>query len=109
MKIDNTKQGYKILYKNKKFKTEKGFENWLNKVGKYIISFVDKGQDCLEWVIDERGEVIDANLQAGVWNGHIVDLSRLKVGKEIGVFDFARQSTKFYDFVVRSITDVEHL
>lgn len=109
MKIDTSKQGYKVLYKNKKFKTNKGLEQWLNKIGKYIISFVDKGQDCLEWVIDVRGEVIHANLQAGVWNGRIVDLARLKVGKEVGVFDFARQSTKFYTFKVRSITDAEHL
>lgn len=109
MKIDISKQGFKSLYKNKTFKTMDGFEKWLNRKGKYIISFVDKGQDCLEWVIDERGEVLHSNIQAGVWNGKIVDLRSLKKRKNIGVFNFPRQCTQFYDFIVRSIIETDEL
>ena len=107
--IDTSKQGFAVKYKNKKFKTQSGFKRWLNKNGKYIISFVDKGQDCLEWVIDEQGEVLHANIQSGVWNGHIVNLKTIKVGKEIGVFDTPNERTKFYDFVIRSIINTNEL
>ncbi len=105
MTIDISKQGYTVENKNKKFKTKSGFERWLDKNGKYIIEFVDKGQDCLEWVIDERGEVLHANLQSGIWNGRIVDLETLKVNKKIGVFDVANECTKFYGFVIRNIVN----
>ena len=103
MKIDISKQGFKQRLKNKKFKTEQGFEKWLNKNVKYIISFVDNRQDCLKWFVDERGEVLHANLQAKIWNGSIIDLSVLKVGKEIGVFDKHGKNSKFYDFIVKDI------
>jgi len=109
MKIDTSKQGYEPIWKDKVFKTESGFKRWINKKGKYIISFKDNGQDCLEWVIDERGEVIHANLQAGVWNGLMVDLEKLKIGKKIGVMVPKKMATRFYDFIVKSITDPNEL
>lgn len=108
--MNSSKQKYKTKYRNKRFKTQAGFERWLNKERRYIITFRDKGQDCLEWVIDEGGEVLHANLQSSVWNGMLVDLDSVKVGKNIGVLCAPREmATKYYDFVVSSITDTDEL
>jgi len=105
--MDNTKQKYKEEYKNKRFKGSKCKENfvkWLTKMAKYEIKFVDNEQDCTGWWIDEGGEVLHAVLQSGIWNGEIVDLKRLEVGRGIGVFSAPREmKTIFYDFVVKSI------
>jgi len=86
MSIDSTKQGYIAKHKGKKFKTESAFLSWLNKTASYKISFKDKRQDCLQWIIDEQGEILHSNLQGWIWNGNIVDLDTAKVGKHIGIF-----------------------
>jgi len=105
--MDNTKQKFGAEFKNKRFKGSKCRENfvkWLTKMSKYKIEFVDNGQDCTGWWIDEGGEVLHAVLQSSIWNGKIVDLKRLKVGKEIGVISAPREmKTIFYDFIVKSI------
>lgn len=103
MKIDLSKQKYRSQYKDKKFKTERGFLKWLNGLSAAIIEFKQNGQDCTMWQIDEGGEVLHSDMQGSVWIGMIVDLSHLKVGKEIGVMDVPNQQTKFYDFVVTRI------
>lgn len=102
-KIDESKQKYKIEFKDKKFKTKKDFQKWLDKTAKYKIEFEDHGQDCLEWWIDEGGEVLHSNLQSAVWNGHLVSLFDLMVGEEIGTLVVEKMATKFYDFVVKKI------
>ena len=108
-KPNPSKQKFEAEYQNKKFKSESGFKRWLNQVGRYIISFQDHRQDCLEWVIDEGGEVLHANLQSRIWNGTLVDLSLLKIGKGIAVLDVPNQCSKRYDFIVRSIVDTYEL
>jgi len=101
--IDIKKQKYSPEYKDKKFKSKLAFEKWLKKLTTYKISFIDEGQGCLEWFIDKGGEVLHSDLQSSIWNGMIVDLYNLKVGKEIGVIDVENQQTKFYDFKVKQI------
>ena len=74
----------KAKYKNTKFKTKKEFKNWLKKLTKYHICFEDKGQDFLEWWLDERGEILHCEpFQASVWNGKMVDIGSLKIGKTL--------------------------
>ena len=73
----------KAKYKNLKFKSTKEFEEWLEKTTKYKVNFEDKGQDFLHWWIDERGEVLHSSMQSSVWNGFIVDLPLLIMGKVI--------------------------
>lgn len=108
-KLNSSKQKFEAEYRDKKFKSQAAFTRWIRRVGKYIISFKDNGQDCLEWVIDEGGEVLHANLQSRIWNGMLVEISSLKVGKKIQVLDVENQCNKTYDFVVRSITDTSEL
>ncbi len=96
-------QKYYPEYKDLTFKSEKEFYNWLKEKAARKIHFKDYGQDCLYWWIDEGGEVIHSDLQSAIWNGMIVDLSRLEVGKNIGVMETEKQQTRFYDFVVEKI------
>lgn len=71
-------------YKDKKFKSKKAFETWLKKIAKYHIRFEDKGQDFLEWWLDERGEILHSTpFQASVWNGTMVDIYSLEIGKKL--------------------------
>lgn len=102
-KIDEKKQKYKSAYRDLKFKSKKHFQVWLNKIMKYEISFVDKGQDCLKWFLDEGGEVLNSNLQSSVWNGELVDLFSLKVGKGIEIMDVENQRNEVLDFIVEKI------
>ncbi|EEF78404.1 hypothetical protein [Methylophaga thiooxydans] len=45
-----------------------------------MIVFEDRGQDFLEWDIDEDGVVVDSRpFQAGIWSGTFV--SDIKVGE----------------------------
>jgi hypothetical protein len=103
MKIDASKQGFIAKHKDKKFKTNRGFINWLNRLAKYRIIFIDKGQDCMEWAIDEHGEVLHSYMQSSVWNGMMVDLEWLKIGKNIGVMNVEKQCTQFYNFIIKKI------
>lgn len=106
MSVSSLKQKYEPQYRTVRFKTEKEFWRWLSATSKYCIHFEDRLQDCLKWWIDEGGEVLHADMQSAVWNGQIVDLSRLKVGKNVGVMDTPNQQTKFYDFVVSKVEKV---
>ena len=73
----------KAKYKNKKFKTEEAFNKWLKETAKYLLHIEDKGQDFLEWWLDERGEVLHSDMQSFVWNGNIVNIKRVKKNKKI--------------------------
>lgn len=74
----------KPIYKNKKFKNELEFRTWLKEKTKYHIRFEDKGQDFLEWWIDERGEVLHcAPFQAFFWNGLMIVPESIKKGSYI--------------------------
>jgi len=109
MKIDTSLQKITPEYREVKFKDEQSFKDWLKRKAKYVVKFVDNGQDCLEWVLDECGEVLNANLQAFVWNGKIVDLGRLKIGSGVVCIDIEKYSGLLkhkrteYDFVVSAI------
>ncbi len=50
------------------------------------ITFEDRGQDFLEWDIDENGVVVDVRpFQAGIWKGKLV--SNVKVGERPTIMD----------------------
>ena len=88
----------KSQYKDTKFKTEDEFLKFLHRKTEIRITFEDNGQDCLEWFIDTRGEVLHSDMQSAVWNGKMVDLTKLKIGKEIPL-----QDGSFITFVVKNI------
>lgn len=78
--------------------------------------FVDRGQDCLWWDVADRGdgigEVVDANLQGGVWaNGNTyVNLQEPHAKGDRLVFtdDLARSfSTGYFLTFCYPITRVE--
>lgn len=103
-------QKYQAEYKEIKFKGKnykKDFDLWLKKVAVKKIVFEDHGQDCLEWWIDEGGEVLHSWTQLFVWNGKIVASSQLRVGKQIGILNLAKQQTDLLDFIVKEIIDVK--
>jgi len=77
----------KAKYKNVSFKSQKDFEKWLKKLTKYHIFFEFKGQDFLEWFIDERGEILHSDLQSWVWNGKMLKTDSIKLGKKPGFTD----------------------
>jgi len=99
------RQKYYPEFKNKTFKSKESFGKWLQKTTEYVIEFVDNGQDCLEWDIDKGGEVLNSNLQSSIWNGQIVNLFELEIGKKIGTLVMGKMETQFYDFIVEKIID----
>jgi len=101
--MNNTNQKYFPEFKEIKFESEEDFRKWLKEKTDMKICFKDNGQDCLFWYIDKGGEVLHSELQPFVWNGMIVDLGKLKIGKEIGVIDSKNKQTIFYDFEVEAI------
>lgn len=104
IKIDESKQKYKAEFKDLKFKKETDFEKWLEKTTKYVLDFKDNGQDCLKWYLDKGGEVLHSNLQSFVWNGCLVHLFYIEVGKNIEIMEVEKQANKVLDFVVEKIT-----
>ena len=105
--IDESKQKYKAEYKYKKFKTESGFKKWLKKTARYEILFQDNGQDCLNWIIDEGGEILHSNLQSSIWNGKIVSFFDLMIGKPSGTLVVEEETTQFYNFIVKRIKQLK--
>lgn len=101
-------QKYYPEHKDKKFKDIKSLNLWLKEKAAKKIYFKDNGQDLLECLIDEGGEILSCNLpsQGSIWNGKIVDLSELGIGKEIGLMDSDNLRTIFYDFVVEKIEEL---
>ncbi len=102
MKIDEQKQKYKAEYKDLKFKSKQEFDKWLVEKTKYEIEFVDNGQDCLKWFIDNGGEVLHSEKQSSIWNGELVDLYSLRVGKNIEIMEVEKQANRVLDFVVKT-------
>lgn len=77
----------KPKYKNKGFKNQEEFDNWLKLKTEIKIVFEDDGQDFLEWFIDTNGEVLHSDLQSVVWNGKMVDLTKIKIGEYLPLQD----------------------
>jgi len=101
MKSNNQK--LKPEYRDLTFKSEQEFKDWLKEKTEMIIHFKDNGQDCLMWYIDKGGEVLHSELQSFVWNGGIVDLNTVKVGKQIGLINTEKMQTDIYDFVIEEL------
>ena len=58
----------------------------MNELSNYTIHFKDQGQDCLRWIVDANGVVIDSKpFQKSVWtNSRIMEHpENIKVGDRI--------------------------
>ena len=97
-------QKYKAEYNDLEFNSRIDFEKWLKEITKYTITFEDEGQDCLTWYIDDGGEVLHASSGAFIWNGMIVSLYNLKVGKNIEVMKVAKRANQVLSFMVKKIS-----
>ena len=100
-------QKYYPEHKDKKFKDSNLFEVWLKQTAVKKIYFQDNGQDCLIWWIDNGGEVLYSQpFQASIWNGKIVDLQWLSIGREIGLINAEKMQTDLYDFIIDKIEEL---
>ncbi len=64
------KTTYKEAMKKKKTKILKMTPIDIKREGKYEVTFEDKGQDFLVWIIDEDGYVLDSQpFQKNIWVG----------------------------------------
>jgi hypothetical protein len=99
MKIDEKLQKY---YPS--FIIERQFKKWLTENTKYTLNFTDNGQDCLTWHLCEGGEILHAEpLKSTVWNGKIVALRMLEVGKNAVLMETELKKYRVTDFIVKSI------
>ena len=105
--LNEENQKYKAEFEDLRFRNEIEFKKWLDKTATHKIEFEDIGQDCLEWWIDDGGEVLHSRMQPSIWNGHLVDLHKLVIGREIGLLDVKNQSPQFYDFRIKTIIKLE--
>ena len=102
--MNNLNQKFFSEYKDKKFKTEKDFKEWLRENTDMKICFKDNGQDCLFWYIDNGGEILHCEpFQSSIWIGRIVDLTTVKIGNQIGLINAEKMHTDLYDFIVEAI------
>ena len=67
----------KPQYKNLTFETPEGFDQWLQATCYCTVEFQDMGQDLLKIWLAESGEILHANLQAGIWNGRFANMTVL--------------------------------
>lgn len=68
-------------YKNKRFESREKFDNWLKLKTEIKIVFEYEGQDFMEWFVDTNGEVLHSDAQSAVWNGTMVDFTKIKIGE----------------------------
>lgn len=90
----------KSKFKELRFKTEGEFRLWLAEHTWKIIDFQSNGQDLTKIWIDRRGEIINCDMQGGVWSGVFVNIGKLKVGSFI---EMHINRWKTMDFLIESI------
>jgi hypothetical protein len=88
-------------YKDLKFESKNEFLFWLKKTAKYKITFEDDQQDFLVWHLDERGEVLNSDLQSSVWNGGMVETGEMRVGRFLPMQNG--------DFITHKVKSIEKL
>lgn len=64
-------------FKEITFKSEKEFNEWLEKTTHKKIFLKDKGQDLMKLWVSESGEILNANMQSSIWNGRFVNMETL--------------------------------
>ena len=64
-------------FKEITFKSEKEFNEWLEKTTHKKIFLKDKGQDLMKLWVSESGEILHANMQSSIWNGRFVNMETL--------------------------------
>jgi hypothetical protein len=74
-------------HKDKKFPNKEEFDRWLKNTTAYLINFVPQGQDVQRWWVDEIGEVLHSDFQAGVWNGTMINVSLLEETNKVVLAD----------------------
>jgi len=68
-------------YRDLTFKSKEEFDEWLKKTATIKVEFEDDGQDFLEWFLDERGEVLHSDMQCRIWNGKMIDVPNIRIGR----------------------------
>lgn len=96
---------YAPRYKELRLPTMADFNKWLIETATKNIYFKDNGQDLINIQVDDRGEILYANLQQGVWHGKFIDMTKVEVGKPIRM----RLSDKWHtmDFIIEEIIPVK--
>ncbi len=89
-------------YQKLKFHSNKAFDNWLENKTAIIIEFVDDYQDLLKIWVDEKGEILNGNLQNGIWLGKFVNVEQLGPEKPIKMWD---QETEQWDVMQRLVIE----
>ena len=67
----------KSQFKEITFKTEREFNEWLEKTTHKKIFLKDKGQDLMKLWVAKSGEILNANMQSSIWNGRFVYMETL--------------------------------
>lgn len=67
----------KPKHKNKKFRSEKEFIDWLNSTAHKKITFEDRQQDLSTMWVDERGEILNCDFNNDIYLGKFVDVKNL--------------------------------
>lgn len=97
----------KPLYRNLKFSTEAKFQEWLDNTATRRIDFMDHGQDLTAIWIDDKGEILHANLQTSIWCGKMVDPEAVTLGVPIRIWDDAKKD--YYEYIRLYIDDITDL
>jgi len=93
----------KPIHKDLQFASEAAFKRWLKKTTKYIITFIDNGQDLRKIWVADNGEIIHCNQQAWVWNGDFVDISKAKKGQSVLFYTYQKRWTEM-GFIIENVT-----
>lgn len=94
----------KPKYRDLKFESKNEFLFWLKQTARYKIVFEEEGQDFIEWYLDERGEVLNSDLQSSIWNGYMVEVGEIKVGHYLPL-----QASDYITHKVREIVKLDAL
>lgn len=94
----------KPQFKDLQFKSEKKFNNWLNKNTFKRIHLKDVGLDILTIWIYNTGEILHCDFHSRIYNGRFVDLSKLNIGDSINIWDKDKEKYIVYSgLVIESI------
>lgn len=73
-----------------------------------IIHFEDHGQDFLDWIVDDKGTVIDVNpFQLSIWGGNqVLGIDTLQTGDQVHYISKHDGKAKYIRYPVERIETV---
>lgn len=101
----NEDQKFAPEFRDLRFKTEEEFTAWLEAHKAYYVKLEDQGQDFIGFWLDKGGEIIYTNIASmgGPFNGSLIDLDRLKVGRPPEIMDVAAMANRPLRYKVTKI------